>query len=250
MTGKSKIPPICEIEGCQKRPQPSQRMCPMHKNRVARNGSPYRPLPRPSLPTFIDGVWVVPLTRGLVAFIDEEDVEAISKHIWHAEGKKGRVKFYARSGSPRATGSRVGHVMHQFVLGGRRVGFDIDHINGNGLDNRKQNLRFCASVDNMRNKWVSSRNTSGIPGVNWRARDCKWRAYITIDKRQVYLGQFANKHDAVIARSLAAAKYFGEFARVTPDVDATQESRRYATLPCGPDGPGCDRDNLPNREVG
>ena len=87
-----------------------------------------------------------------------------------------------------------------------------DHIDRNELNNRKYNLRKCTKKDNNRNRSLPSNNTSGAMGVNWERRRNKWRSRIVVDEKEIYLGTFQNKEDAIKARLKAEAKYYGEFA--------------------------------------
>ena len=87
-----------------------------------------------------------------------------------------------------------------------------DHDNRNPFDNRKSNLRKATKNDNSRNKSLQHNNTSGISGVSFR-KDCeKWRARIVVENKEIHLGTFKSKEEAVIARLQAEKEYFGEFA--------------------------------------
>lgn len=88
----------------------------------------------------------------------------------------------------------------------------VDHINHNPYDNRKDNLRIVTSTQNSYNRRIQSNNTSGVTGVYYANDRNKWRAYIKSDKKQIYLGQFDNKEDAIKARKEAEEKYFGEYS--------------------------------------
>jgi len=90
----------------------------------------------------------------------------------------------------------------------------VDHINGNSLDNRIKNLRLATVRQNSFNQSLSKRNTSGVTGVRWVKRDKKWVAYIRFNGKQTHLGYFANKEDAIQTRIEAEKKYFGEFRRL------------------------------------
>lgn len=83
---------------------------------------------------------------------------------------------------------------------------DIDHINGNGLDNRFVNLRVVARKINSRNCKLSSRNTSGTCGVYQRSSG-RWRSHIRVDRKLICLGTFNEKEDAITARRKAEKKY-------------------------------------------
>ncbi len=90
----------------------------------------------------------------------------------------------------------------------------VDHINLNGLDNRKANLRLATKIQNSRNTPKMKRKTSSkYKGVSYQKRDRIWRAKIKINRRDKHLGSFRDEIDAAEAYDKAAHKYFGEFAR-------------------------------------
>lgn len=104
-------------------------------------------------------------------------------------------------------------IIMEIVLGRALVkGEYVDHINHNGLDNRRDNLRLASAAQNMQNSRLRSDNTSGYKGVVWVISRRKWRAEIYVDKRSKCLGYFQNAIDAAKAYNDAALKYFGEFA--------------------------------------
>lgn len=84
---------------------------------------------------------------------------------------------------------------------------EIDHINGNGLDNRLINLRDVSGHENSRNARKYVNNTSGHTGVSWCKSSVKWEAYIKVSGRKIHLGYFANKQDAIDARAKASKEY-------------------------------------------
>ncbi len=97
------------------------------------------------------------------------------------------------------------------------AGVQIDHINGNSKDNRLSNLRACTPTQNMMNKRAYSNNRSGYKGVyydNSKNYEKKWRAQITVEKKQIPLGRFRTPELAYEAYQKAAIKHFGEFARI------------------------------------
>jgi hypothetical protein len=83
----------------------------------------------------------------------------------------------------------------------------IDHVNGDRMDNRIENLRSVDRGTNARNMRKSKRNTSGATGVSWRANRNKWRAYIMVGGKQITLGHFATLDEAVKAREEASKLY-------------------------------------------
>ena len=91
-------------------------------------------------------------------------------------------------------------------------GMEVDHINGNSLDNRKSNLRICTHKENVRNQKLSAANTSGYRGVSWNKASKKWEAYIKVNQKRIYLGKFVDILDAARAYAKKAKECFGEFA--------------------------------------
>ena len=87
----------------------------------------------------------------------------------------------------------------------------VDHINHNPLDNRKCNLRICTYSQNNMNKDIQSNNTSGYPGVYWSKTENKWYARIKINGKNICLGYYINKEDAIESKKQAEIKYFGEY---------------------------------------
>ena len=85
-------------------------------------------------------------------------------------------------------------------------GLQVDHIDGDGTNNRLSNLRVVTRQENMRNTKLRYNNTSGVIGVNWNNAG-KWRSDIKIDNKSVYLGSYTNKDDAIKARKDAEVKY-------------------------------------------
>lgn len=86
-------------------------------------------------------------------------------------------------------------------------GGEIDHIDHNRTNNRPDNLRKVAGVDNRKNKSKDVRNSSGVTGVGWHSYHKKWQAKISVDGRRVYLGLFHSKDEAIAARTAAERKY-------------------------------------------
>lgn len=137
-----------------------------------------------------------------IFLFDLDDFETIKKYCWY-KGQHGYALAYIK-GTGR-NGQRI--TMHALL--GYKYG---DHINHNRADNRKSNLRLATAQENARNHSVQSSNTSGIIGVSWKKDKQKWKAYITVNSKQIHCGYFGNKEDAIRARLEAEAKYYGEFA--------------------------------------
>jgi len=89
----------------------------------------------------------------------------------------------------------------------------IDHIDGNTLNNKIENLRSASHSENMQNKCIQKNNTSGVKGVFWEKYAKKWRAQIKVDNKKIYLGLFLDLKEAEQIILEARKKYHGEFAK-------------------------------------
>lgn len=148
----------------------------------------------------------VPLSRGYTAIVDAVDAPEVLIFKWYALSV--RRNIYAARNVKRPDGSRSTVLMHKQL-----TGYAItDHVNGDGLDNRRFNLREATVGDNCRNQRRPKNNTSGYKGVHWYKRDGKWRAQISAVGRHVHLGSFALSEDAARAYDAAAREMHGEFA--------------------------------------
>jgi hypothetical protein len=108
------------------------------------------------------------------------------------------------------------HVLAWLHVYGEWALNQIDHINGNGLDNRIENLRLADNFQNSWNKKKAANNTSGVKGVSWHKPSQKWVARITVFGRVMSLGSFDDVEDAKRARVAAEKEYFGEYRRDNP----------------------------------
>lgn len=105
-----------------------------------------------------------------------------------------------------------GKKFHRLIMNIDDSRYDVDHKNGNKLDNRKKNLRICKHSQNSKNKAVNKNNKSGIVGVYWNNRCGKWVAEIKVDYKRISLGYFDDINEAADARRKAEIKYFGEYS--------------------------------------
>ena len=110
-------------------------------------------------------------------------------------------------------GKRRTVFLHQEIMG-KKEGFEIDHINGNRLDNRRENLRFVTRSQNNMNARKRGNTTSKYKGVSFHKERKKWRAYIFVRNKQISLGLFDNERDAALAYNTRANIEFGEYARL------------------------------------
>ena len=133
-----------------------------------------------------------------VCLIDPEDVAKISTRTWFLIKRPGTLYAYSREGS-----------MHGFILGVKGRKLIPDHINGDGLNNMKRNLRPATIKENGRNRKKSKNSSSEYKGVivSITARIC-------VEGKFIFLGSFKTQKEAAIAYNQAALKYFGEFARL------------------------------------
>lgn len=156
----------------------------------------------------------IPLTRGMVAFVDDADFDWLNQWKWYALKSASGVFYAARS---IVKPKRECILMHQEILKalGRLQG---DHRNGDKLDNQRQNLRPATGRQNRANSFRRSDNTSGFKGVSWNPQRNMWRADIQEINKHRFLGHFYGIKIAAKAYDLAALKCFGEFAKLNfPD---------------------------------
>lgn len=154
----------------------------------------------------------VVLTRGYVATIDPDDYAAVSKHVWHAIVKPGGT--YAGTTLLTSEG-RKSITMHKFLMG--KAG--VDHIDGNGLNNCRANLRFATHGQNQCNKksWGNRKQNSPYKGVRmshgWKpgTKQKKWTAEIRHEKKIYALGSYHCEIEAAKAYDAASLKYHAEF---------------------------------------
>lgn len=143
------------------------------------------------------------LTQGKVALVDDEDFERIASHRWYAH-REGNT-FYAH----RKSDGKTIRMHREILLLRQRGRTEVDHKDGNGLNNKKSNLRICTHSENIRNSRKQSNNTSGIIGVSRQAD--KWIARIKVKSQCIYLGIFSTKEEAALSRRMAVEKYFGDY---------------------------------------
>jgi len=148
------------------------------------------------------------LTQNKVAIVDDADFEFLNQFKWqyHLPGYAWRTDY---SGGKKKTVP-----MHRLIINTPK-GMETDHINGNGLDNRRNNLRFATKQENQMNQRVQKRNKSSkYKGVNWHKVTQKWQVRIHKNKVVLHIGCFDSEKEAALAYNLKAQELFGEFARL------------------------------------
>mgnify|MGYP001571278685 CR=1 FL=1 len=152
----------------------------------------------------------IKLTRGYSAVVDDEDYDNFNRFHWHAVGY-GKCVYAARNG-PKTQGKRKYIYLHREILsdGGS---LEIDHINGDGLDNRKLNLRKCTHQQNMFNA-KKKHGSSKYKGVYFNKKIKKWCAQIHPNGKRVHIGYFQSEIDAARSYNQTASKLCGEYARL------------------------------------
>jgi hypothetical protein len=150
----------------------------------------------------------IQLTQGMIALVDDEDFECLNKFKWVVYNKSNRNTCYAmrRHGTTSV-------LLHREILN-ILPGIDVDHKDGNGLNNQKSNLRICTTTQNQMNAMLRKDSTSGFKGVSWKKDRNKWAAQIQINKKRKCLGYFPTKEEAAVKYNQVASELYGEFARL------------------------------------
>lgn len=156
----------------------------------------------------------ISLTRGFETIIDDCDYDELSKHKWYPQINGHRK--YAINGE--------GILMHRLILNAPS-GLEVDHIDGNGLNNTRQNLRLCTRSQNQfnkeKNKGKRDKCTSRYKGVHWQKSMNKWEVLITKEGDRTIIGYFDTEEEAARAYDVEAKELHGEFAYLNfPWLDA------------------------------
>lgn len=153
-----------------------------------------------------DGTVKIPLSQGLYAIVSEEDWPKVKDYTWSATNHL--HTYYASTSVIDGNGKKCRIYMHRLILETPNL---VDHIDRNGLNNKKDNLREATKSENARNAKVRSDSISKNRGVSWIPEIEKWRALIKVDGQPKYLGNFLTKEEAIEARKKAEVEIDAEF---------------------------------------
>lgn len=202
---------ICKIEGCGKKVC-ANGLCSKHYTQIRRYGKIFKYSYKDKtnhIEIVGDHAEIFLINRDNEiygkALIDIEDIEKVKAIRWHKSDLQ-RNTYYCTSNNKQF------RRLHRYILNITDPKILIDHINHNGLDNRKCNLRICTNQQNLCNCTVPKNNTSGHKGVYFSKDKNKWTAQITLNNKTKYIGRYDTLEEAVKARNEAAKKYYGEFS--------------------------------------
>lgn len=157
----------------------------------------------------------IPLTQGKFTLVDEEDFEYLNQWKWYPK-KHGNTFYAIRNGYSKkregGDGSYSVKLIHTLILP-PKTGVIIDHIDGNGLNNSRSNLRYATHQQNVQNKTKRKNSLTGYKGVIFIKHRNKFEARIFHNKKSVFLGQYDTAQEASEAYKKAAIEFFGEFAK-------------------------------------
>lgn len=141
------------------------------------------------------------LSQGKFALVDDADFDFLSQWKWTLTQFRKKYTGYAYTHMTSSFGTKTTVKMHRFLLGAPN-GTIVDHINGDGLDNRRANLRITSQIINQQNRRGSQRNnkSSGVLGVTWDKAYNKWKSQITANKKHINIGRYNSIHEAKQAR--------------------------------------------------
>lgn len=152
---------------------------------------------------------ILPITQGEVCLIDLQDLVRLAGKPCSLAGR-GKHRKYVQFAGPKGTPI----LLHRFIMRAPK-GVEVHHINGNGLDNRRANLRLVTRQQNAAGfQRKRSGSKSRFRGVTWWERDQNWMARIVVNYREIYLGYFDLEEDAARAYNAAAKEHFGDFAHL------------------------------------
>ena len=151
----------------------------------------------------------IELTRGMVTLIDDEAIGLISGYKWCAN-RIGRT-FYAMTNVRLNSGKKTSIYMHRKIMV-PSLGLVVDHLDGDGLNNTRKNLRVCTRGENAGRQKPQIGRTSRFKGVSWHKDRNKWESYIHFGGKKSLLGYFHSEREAATAYNEAAIGILGRLA--------------------------------------
>lgn len=166
----------------------------------------------------VNNLAFVPLTKGYEAVIDAADVPLVEGRNWRAQEDRRsdrsiRAVYAMRTERPREGGKLRTVMMHR-AIAGTKDGLETDHRDGNGLNNRRENLRSATVAQNQHNRKADYDSASLVKGVCWHKAARKWQVRIMADGKQRYIGTFSKLDEAAAAYEKASRETHGEFRRL------------------------------------
>lgn len=150
----------------------------------------------------------IPLTKGQFALVDDEDFDQVNQFKWSVL-KKRNTFTAVRYGEERKF-----YYLSRFLLNVTDKNIIVDHINHNGLDNRRCNLRLCTNQQNLFNMTKGKRTNSVYKGVTWKKDRNKWYSRVMFNYKEYGLGHYLTEIEAAKAYDKKAIELFGEFANL------------------------------------
>src|SRR3990167_1985734 len=154
----------------------------------------------------------LPISKGKITIISDEDYTQLAQHKWRVYINSGKL-YAARWEKGKTMKTRKHIKMHQVIMNPLK-GLIVDHIDGDGLNNRRDNLRIVSNRQNTINRRKSVGTSSQFKGVYKAKNTIKWRSYIKTNNRQIYLGMFDTEHQAALVYDLWAKDMFGQYAKL------------------------------------
>ena len=149
------------------------------------------------------------LSQGKVALVSDEDFDVSNRFKWSfTHGYARRIE--------KVSGIKKRIYLHRFILDAKEWE-EVDHINGDPLDNTRDNLRLCTHKENLSNKKTPSHNTSGYKGVTYfkhGKRIKRWKAEVKVDGKTKCLGYYFTPLEAATVYNQKAIEIYGEFAKI------------------------------------
>lgn len=167
----------------------------------------------------------IQLTQGKVALVDDEDYEHLNQWKWFAQKDTSvkKEKFYACRQIRLDNGKQTAIRMHRQIMNTPQDML-ADHIDGDGLNNQKYNLRNCTTAQNNMNRRNTHESLSEFKGVSFNKRRGMWAAQIQYCRKNIHIGYFVFEYEAAMAYDNMALKLFGEFAYLNKFKNKTDEN--------------------------